>query len=212
MSFDIGGDTHTSLYNALFPQQPTGHSLGGALATLAAWDVHQLVQMDPALCGRVHLQVYTFGAPQVGNHAFARLYKAAVPSTWDVVNDRDVVPKATKWLRVYKRSGHRVIITNMGDIIVRPTWMELNARNVRHICCFMFHRAATFITTQSTYTSVDDHLIRSYRESLAAIVEAQYSQHKSLDGGKQGVQRLWRQDAGRKLVEWVLVRWLGLQT
>lgn len=124
----------TQEFNVLLSQHHTGHSLGGALATLAAWDVHQLVQMDPALCGRVHLQVYTFGAPRVGNCAFARLYKAAVPSTWDVVNDHDVVPKAAKLLVVYRPSGHRVIISHGGDIIVRPTWMERNALDVRGTC------------------------------------------------------------------------------
>ncbi len=93
--------------------------------------MHTLIAAtEPALQGRVDVQVYTFGAPRVGNHAFARLFKAAVPSTWDIVNDQDVIPKASKWLRVYKRSGHRVIINRVGDIIVRPTWMELNVKNV----------------------------------------------------------------------------------
>ena len=53
---------------------------------------------------------------------------------------------------------------------------------------------------------MDDHTLRAYRETLAAIVEAQFSQHKSLDDGKQGVQQLWRHPAGRKQVEVVLVR------
>ena len=77
-----------------------------------------------------------------------------------------------------------------------------------HVFGFQANRGVNipFTTTQSTYTSVDDHTLRAYRESLAAIVEAQFDQHKSLDGGKQGVQQLWRQAAGRKLVEWVLVR------
>lgn len=42
-----------------------GHSLGGALATLAAYDIQ-------AAFGFRHLQVYTYGAPRTGNHAFAR--------------------------------------------------------------------------------------------------------------------------------------------
>lgn len=42
-----------------------GHSLGGALATLAAYDIQTAF-------GFKDLQVYTYGAPRTGNHAFAR--------------------------------------------------------------------------------------------------------------------------------------------
>jgi Lipase (class 3) len=42
----------------------TGHSLGGALATLAAHDIATAVKCLPKMA----LSVYTFGAPRVGNH------------------------------------------------------------------------------------------------------------------------------------------------
>ena len=43
-----------------------GHSLGGALAVLAAWDLAQLFPW-------ASLKVYTVGAPRPGNHAFAKV-------------------------------------------------------------------------------------------------------------------------------------------
>ncbi len=43
----------------------TGHSLGGALATLAAYDITKG-------CSDVDVACYTYGAPRTGNHAFAR--------------------------------------------------------------------------------------------------------------------------------------------
>lgn len=46
----------------------TGHSLGGAIACLLAFD---LVQRTPLMSHRV--TVYTFGCPRIGNHAFARV-------------------------------------------------------------------------------------------------------------------------------------------
>ena len=42
-----------------------GHSLGGALAILAAYDIKTTFKFQ-------RLSVHTFGAPRPGNHAFAR--------------------------------------------------------------------------------------------------------------------------------------------
>ena len=74
-------DTFSELKVAL-----TGHSLGGALATLAAYDIRQeLVRR-----GQQEAQVvcYSFGAPRCGNHAFARDYNHLVPDTWSIINDQ----------------------------------------------------------------------------------------------------------------------------
>ncbi len=49
----------------------TGHSLGGALATLAAYDIAVAVRNSNL---DAHLCVYTFGQPRVGNHTFANEY------------------------------------------------------------------------------------------------------------------------------------------
>jgi predicted lipase len=63
-----------------------GHSLGGALATLAAFDIrrHLLDNMQ----SHAEVVCYTFAAPRTGNHAFAREYNAMVPDTWSVINDQ----------------------------------------------------------------------------------------------------------------------------
>ena len=63
------------------PIRFTGHSLGGAMATLAsAWfDAH----------GYTVLPVYTFGSPRVGDDEFASAYK---PAQFRVVNDLDPIP------------------------------------------------------------------------------------------------------------------------
>ena len=63
-----------------------GHSLGGALATLAAYDLRKRLQAG----GRPEVEVlcYTFGAPRTGNHAFATDYNHVVPDTWSIINDQ----------------------------------------------------------------------------------------------------------------------------
>jgi triacylglycerol lipase len=65
----------------------TGHSLGGALATLAAAYIIQQ--------GTVSIKgVYTFGSPHVGNAKFSNSYGATglTDLTFRIVNNNDVVP------------------------------------------------------------------------------------------------------------------------
>ena len=57
----------------------TGHSLGGALATLCALDL----QTDL----HINATVYTYGSPRVGNVAFAQYYNSLVPNTFRIVNE-----------------------------------------------------------------------------------------------------------------------------
>jgi hypothetical protein len=66
----------------------TGHSLGGALATLAALE-YASTPGSPA-----DVQVYTFGAPQVGDGAFVKLFDKRVPVCVRVVNPFDPIPKS----------------------------------------------------------------------------------------------------------------------
>ena len=47
----------------------TGHSLGGAVASLAAFDIVRELQLPTE-----HVKVYTFGCPRLGNRAFVREY------------------------------------------------------------------------------------------------------------------------------------------
>ena len=49
----------------------TGYSLGGALATIAAADLHSVF-------GHID-QLYTFGCPRVGNEQFANLITISSP-------------------------------------------------------------------------------------------------------------------------------------
>ena len=72
----------------------TGHSLGGALASLAAYDAVQLCRGLPAgAAAGARVLCYTFGAPRPGNHAFARDYRATVPASFDVIHCDDTVTR-----------------------------------------------------------------------------------------------------------------------
>ena len=61
-----------------------GHSLGGALATLAAPDIATVLPDK-----RVHC--HTFGSPRVGDDAFVKYFDGKVSSCWRVFNQEDPV-------------------------------------------------------------------------------------------------------------------------
>ncbi len=92
-----------------------GHSLGGALAILAAQNVSRQYGLLPC--------VYTYGAPRVGNHTFRQYYK---PTHYRLERRTDLIPYAfplytTGFLRpwspfspslpgIYKHTGIRCCI------------------------------------------------------------------------------------------------------
>ena len=78
--------------------KPPGHSLGGALATLAAVFTKRIFY-------EVECSMYNFGSPRVGNHQFAKEYNEAVPDSWRLVNDRDVITGVPKFFFVFKHIG-----------------------------------------------------------------------------------------------------------
>ena len=65
----------------------TGHSLGGALAILAAYDILKNVNLGPVP------QLYTFAGPRTGAIDFDAAFTAAIPVCNRVVNFMDVVPQ-----------------------------------------------------------------------------------------------------------------------
>lgn len=84
----------------------TGHSLGGALATLFAADVAaNLPQLHRRMC------VYSYGSPRVGDENFARLFDASVPRSFRCRNKLDLVPRLPLWSPAlkYKHVGREVV-------------------------------------------------------------------------------------------------------
>lgn len=123
-------------YKLLF----TGHSLGGALATLASVDFQaRFAWPDERIC------CMTYGAPKVGNVHFASRYDQLVQNCYRIVNDTDIItrlpqssyssPPASssvssntkssmresmqELLNRYQHSGRTVLINDDGDF-----WVE----------------------------------------------------------------------------------------
>lgn len=89
----------------------TGHSLGGALSTLCAYDCAKKRWQSP----RPVVVNYSFGSPRVGNRAFAQSFNALVPDCWRVVNSNDAVPLVPR-LMGYAHVGGKVQLMPDGRV------------------------------------------------------------------------------------------------
>jgi len=69
----------------------TGHSLGGALAMLAAYELSQLLSTDASVMA-CEARVVTFGSPRLGDREFKECYTRVVRRTANFVNKFDPVP------------------------------------------------------------------------------------------------------------------------
>ncbi len=130
------------------PIQVTGHSLGGALAQLAALDI--ATNLEHTLNGS-DVCLYTFGSPSVGNASFANLLNSKVPNFWRVENDGDPVCIITKCF--FCAAGTKVTVDSerTGSFIVQPTLVE-----------------SIFGAKRTADLSV--HLLSEYRENLEACL------------------------------------------
>lgn len=156
----------------------TGHCIGGALATICALDisVHSVAPINLFLNGTlskagqklkhrrrsqflvadnfIHVTMYSYGSPKVGNKEFARVYNLTVPDSFRVVVDGDIVTDyPTQKLR---HIGTEVLVDGIdltGSVVLNPMYFERN------------------FSSRPT-TNVQGHLIISYKKALFAAQEA----------------------------------------
>jgi len=158
-----------------------GHSLGGALATIASMDLmhHTVPKINEHLKSQqrfprsessefqrhgranvvreVNLSTYVFGSPRVGNKRFANKYNRIVPNTFRISNDGDIVtgvPPSWK----YKHIGHNIVVDRKGSgkVLINPSFIENR-----------FSRRSK--------TSVQAHIPSNYERSILGIFHAEES-------------------------------------
>lgn len=88
----------------------TGHSLGGAMATLCA---SRLEERDPIL--------YTYGSPKVGGTEFCQ---GMYVDHYRFVNNNDAVPRVPLWLMGYRHHGVMHYIDYHGQIRICTAWQR----------------------------------------------------------------------------------------
>lgn len=97
----------------------------------------------------IHVTMYNFGAPKVGNYFFKELYDITVPDTFRIVVDGDIITDFPS-NNLYKHVGTEVLVDGLdltGSGVLNPMYFE------RH-----------FASRPST--NVQGHLIISYKKAL----------------------------------------------
>jgi hypothetical protein len=127
----------------------TGHSLGGALATLCAADIRKTLKLP--------VRMYNYGSPRVGNKKFKKLYNKLVPDTFRFVNDKDGVPTIPKI--AYHHVGNLCYLDDDGEISINPSTAEQIFDAIQDMLGFMDFEALT------------DHLSNHYRDQLKPMTD-----------------------------------------
>jgi predicted lipase len=100
----------------------TGHSLGGALATIAALDVQYNITQHTGQA----IRAYTFGAPRVGNSALVNSFRQRVPDSHRFVYGWDIV---TRVPRLWQGFEHVPELYQLGGLW---TWQVVSRRFTDH--------------------------------------------------------------------------------
>ncbi|KAL8801648.1 MAG: hypothetical protein Q9200_006875 [Gallowayella weberi] len=99
----------------------TGHSLGGAVATLAAAELRRL---DGHFLAETEL--YTFGSPRIANDVAAEWLSGQSRFSWRITNENDIVPRLPPHILGYHHTEPEYWIYDHGD---NPSRVDIQWRN-----------------------------------------------------------------------------------
>lgn len=159
-----------------FPILICGHSLGGALATVAA---ASLVKR-----GRKNIQgVYTFGQPRVGDWVFVNeISRALKGKVFRFVNNNDIVPRVPPpylpWnpTRIYIHMGTTFYFNAFGGLVKQPGWLY------RRFDSLIGFTRAVF---KQGLDAINDHRIEFYISNLEKALEVE-KERQALESEERG--------------------------
>jgi hypothetical protein len=147
-----------------FPIFISGHSLGGALATVAA---ASLVKQ-----GLKNIQgVYTFGQPRVGDFIFvSEIGRALKGKVFRFVNNNDIVPHVPPpylpWnpTRIYLHFGQLFYFNSSGALVKQPGWLYRRFDSLIGLARASFKQGLD---------AIDDHRMEFYISNLEKTLEVE---------------------------------------
>jgi len=144
----------------------TGHSLGGALATLCALELAASVEAGKRR--GLDVCMVNFGSPRVGNAAFVELYNSLVPHSCRLVNGTDAVPTVPALLG-YRHVAHGVRLTSHGVASPdTPPTLPSTSASPGDIVSF----AAAALSGAVSAGAVDETAAAEAAVALASLVDA----------------------------------------
>ena len=128
----------------------TGHSLGGAMATICAKRLSEEYE-------NVHC-LYTYGSPRVGNPKWCRSHKV---SHYRFQNNNDMVCKVPFWIMGYRHHGTNVYMNYKGKVVKLRWWRRMiDSMRGRLRALFKFQ----------LFDGIYDHDISTYANRLKDVV------------------------------------------
>jgi hypothetical protein len=104
----------------------TGHSLGGGLAVICAFDFAVRLGMH-----RNEIGLTTWGTPCVGNFSFAQRFARVVPASTRFVNAGDLITKLPMpppfqsfFFNGWWPCGNEIVLNSVGNMIIQPSEIE----------------------------------------------------------------------------------------
>jgi triacylglycerol lipase len=159
---DLWPRLEQALKNNHLPLWFTGHSLGGAMATICASRCQiSYIQSNPR-------SLYTYGSPRVGNRQYINFvsYEAY---RW--VNNNDIVTRVPPWWLGYRHKGQELYLDSRGEIQRLTTWQRMKDR----------WRGFLGGLAKWEFDHFTDHSITRYVEYIQRAVEREESfDHKIL--------------------------------
>jgi triacylglycerol lipase len=153
---DLWPRLEQALVNNSRPLWFTGHSLGGAMATICASRCKlSYIKSNPRA-------LYTFGSPRVGNRRYVN-YVEHEAYRW--VNNNDVVPRVPPWWLGFRHKGQEVYLNAYGEIRRLTTWQRMKDR----------WRGFVAGLKQREFDHFTDHSIMRYIEYIERAVNDEES-------------------------------------
>lgn len=141
-------DIKKEIDKGALPLYITGHSLGAAMATLAAG---RLASKTKALI--------TFGSPRVGNRSFIN---NLFVEHFRVVNNNDAVTKVPLWIMGYRHHGTCLYLNYYGEIRTVGVWQRIKD---------MIRSRRRAWSKFQFFKGVYDHLMDNYIKKLETITQ-----------------------------------------
>jgi triacylglycerol lipase len=147
---EVWGELASALRTDPLPVVVTGHSLGGALASLAA--------LRLAITGHAVAGVVTFGQPRTGHADFRRLYDSLLAGvTLRFVNHIDLVTRVPLLAQNYRHVGRRMYFDEVGELHEDASAWQIARDDLR----YRFRHLGSISSI-----GIAPHLLPEYRSKL----------------------------------------------